>query len=121
AWRLGPKPVPPKPGEKRSASAGMAGMFGMMNGARMGVGIQGIAIGEVSYQNGFQYAHERRVGHALTGPKEPDKPADLEFVHPDVRRMLLHCKSFVEGARAMAMWTTLNMSIARSARPEAET
>jgi len=120
AWRLGPKPVPPKPGEKRSASAGMAGMFGMMNGARMGVGIQGISIGEVAYQNGYAYAHERRVGHALTGPAEPDKPADLEFVHPDVRRMLLHSKSFVEGARAVAMWTTLNMSVARSSRPEAE-
>jgi hypothetical protein len=95
-------------------------MFGMMNGARLGVGIQGIAIGEVAYQNGYQYAHERRVGHALTGPKEPDKPADLEFVHPDVRRMLLHSKSFVEGARALAMWTTLNMSIARSKRPDAD-
>ena len=92
AWRLGPKPTPPKPGEKRSASAGMAGMFGMMNGARLGVGVQGIAIGEVAYQNGCAYAHERRVGHALTGPKEPDKPADLEIVHPDVRRMLLHCE-----------------------------
>jgi hypothetical protein len=86
----------------------------------MGVGIQGISIGEVAYQNGYAYAHERRVGHALTGPAEPDKPADLEFVHPDVRRMLLHSKSFVEGARAVAMWTTLNMSVARSSRPEAE-
>ncbi len=121
AWRLGPKPTPPKPGEKRSGSAGMAGMFGMMNGARMGVGIQGISIGEVAYQNGYAYAHERRVGHALTGPAEPDKSADLEFVHPDVRRMLLHSRSFVEGARAVAMWTTLNMSVARSSRPEAET
>ncbi|HWA03807.1 MAG TPA: acyl-CoA dehydrogenase C-terminal domain-containing protein [Rhizomicrobium sp.] len=121
AWRLGPKPTPPKPGEKRSASAGMAGMFGMMNAARLGVGVQGIAIGEVAYQNGMAYAHERRVGHALTGPKEPDKPADLEFVHPDVRRMLLHAKSFVDGARAVAMWTTLNMAIAESGRPEAAT
>ena len=120
AWRLGPKPIPPKPGEKRSASAGMAGMFGMMNGARMGVGIQGISIGEVAYQNGYAYAHERRVGHALTGPAEPDKSADLEFVHPDVRRMLLHSRSFVEGARAVAMWTTLNMSVAHSSRPEAD-
>jgi alkylation response protein AidB-like acyl-CoA dehydrogenase len=120
AWRLGPKPAPAKPGEKRSASAGMAGMFGMMNGARLGVGIQGIAIGEIAYQNGYQYVHERRVGHALTGPKEPDKPADLEIVHPDVKRMLLHAKSFVEGARALAMWTTINMAIARSKRPDAE-
>src|SRR5204862_7307702 len=91
AWRLGPKPTPVKAGEKRSASAGMAGMFGMMNSARLGVGVQGIAIGEVAYQNGHDYALTRRVGHALTGPKEPDQPADLEIVHPDVRRMLLHC------------------------------
>src|ERR1700742_814795 len=120
AWRLGPKPTPPKPGEKRSASAGMAGMFGMMNGARLGVGIQGIAIGEIAYQNGYQYVHERRVGRALTGAAEPDKSADLEIVHPDVKRLLLQARSFVEGARALAMWTTLNMAIARSARPEAE-
>ena len=121
AWRLGPKPTPPKPGEKQSASAGMAGMFGMMNGARLGVGVQGIAVGEVAYQNGVAYVHERRVARALTGPAEPDKPADLLIVHPDVKRMLLHCRAFVEGARAMAMWTTLNMAIARSSRPEADT
>jgi alkylation response protein AidB-like acyl-CoA dehydrogenase len=117
AWRLGPKPVPPKPGEKRSASEGMKGMFGMMNAARLGVGVQGIAVGEIAHQNGLDYALTRRVGHALTGPKEPDKPADLEIVHPDVRRMLLHCKAFVEGARAVAMWTTLNATIAESDRP----
>ena len=121
AWRLGPKPEPLKPGEKRSSSAGMAGMFGMMNAARLGVGIQGIGLGEVAYQNGYAYAHERRVGRALTGPKEPDKPADLEIVHPDVKKMLLQARSFVEGARALAAWTTLQMSIAQSTRPEAET
>jgi alkylation response protein AidB-like acyl-CoA dehydrogenase len=121
AWRLGPKPEPLKPGEKRSSSAGMAGMFGMMNAARLGVGIQGIGLGEVAYQNGYAYAHERRVGRALTGAKEPEKPADLEIVHPDVKKMLLQARSFVEGMRALAAWTTLQMSIAHSARPEAET
>jgi alkylation response protein AidB-like acyl-CoA dehydrogenase len=121
AWRLGPKPLPPKPGEKRSSSAGMAGMFGIMNEARIGVGIQGIAIGEVAYQNGYAYAHERRVGRALTGPKEPDKSADLEIVHPDVKRMLLHCRAFVEGARALTCWTALNLSIGHSKRADAET
>ncbi|HKD46392.1 MAG TPA: acyl-CoA dehydrogenase C-terminal domain-containing protein [Rhizomicrobium sp.] len=120
AWRLGPKPEPLKPGEKRSSSAGMAGMFGMMNAARLGVGVQGIAIGDVAYQNGYAYAHERRVGRALTGPVEPDKPADLEIVHPDVKRMLLHCRSFVEGARALACWTALNMAVAHSKRADAE-
>jgi alkylation response protein AidB-like acyl-CoA dehydrogenase len=121
AWRLGPKPIPAKPGEKRSTSAGMAGMFGMMNAARLGVGIQGIGIGEVAYQNGYAYAHERRVGRALTGPKEPDKPADLEIVHPDVKRMLLQARSATEGLRALAAWTTLNISISQSTRPESGT
>ncbi len=120
AWRLGPKPVAPKPGEKRSSSAGMAGMFGMMNAARLGVGVQGIGVGEVAYQNGYAYAHERRVGRALTGAKEPDKPADLEIVHPDVKRMLLQARCATEGLRALAAWTTLNMSIAQSQRPDAE-
>src|ERR1700744_6245732 len=121
AWRLGPKPVPPKPGEKRSSSAGMAGMFGMMNAERLGVGIQGIGLGEVAYQNGYAYAHERRVGRALTGAKEPDKSADLEIVHPDVKRMLLQARAATEGLRALAAWTTLNISIGHSKRPEAET
>jgi alkylation response protein AidB-like acyl-CoA dehydrogenase len=120
AWRLGPKPEPAKPGEKRSSSAGMAGMFGMMNAARLGVGVQGIGIGEIAYQNGYAYAHERRVGRALTGPAEPDKPADLEIVHPDVKRMLLEARSAIEGLRALAAWTTLHMSIAQSSRPDAE-
>jgi alkylation response protein AidB-like acyl-CoA dehydrogenase len=121
AWRLGPKPEQPKPGEHRSASAGMRGMFGMMNAARLGVGVQGISIAQVAYQNALAYALERRAGHALTGPKEPDKPADLLIVHPDIRRMLLHCRSFIEGARAVVLWTTLNMSISESSRPERET
>src|SRR5471030_945556 len=111
AWRLSPKLPPLKPGEKRSSAAGMAGMFGMMNAARLGVGVQSIGLGEIAYQNAMAYVHERRVGRALTGPKEPDKPADLEIVHPDVKRMLLHCKAFVEGTRALACWTTLNMAI----------
>src|SRR3984957_4943271 len=119
AWRLGPKPEPFKPGEKRSLSAGMAGMFIIMNAARLGVGVQGIGIGEGAYQNGYAYAHERRVGHALTGPKEPDKPADLEIVHPDVKKMLPHCRAFVEGARALSAWTTLNFSIEHGAGEDA--
>ena len=72
-------------------------------------------------QNAIAYTLERRVGHALTGPKEPDKPADLEIVHPDVRRMLLHCRAFVEGARAVSIWTKLNMAIGSSTRPDHET
>src|SRR5947209_10830667 len=84
AWRVGPKPEPLKPGAKRSSSEGMKGMFGMMNAARMGVGVQGISIAEVAQQNARLYAQERRAGRALTGAKEPDKPADPIIVHPDV-------------------------------------
>jgi alkylation response protein AidB-like acyl-CoA dehydrogenase len=119
AWRLSPKLPPLKPGEKRSSAAGMAGMFGMMNAARLGVGVQSIGLGDVAYQNAMAYVHERRVGRALTGPQEPDKAADLEIVHPDVKRMLLHCKAFVEGARALACWTTFNMAVAKSGREDA--
>jgi hypothetical protein len=121
AWRLGPKPAPSKPGEKRSASEGMKGMFGMMNAARLGVGVQGIAIADVAMQNARAYTHERRAGHALTGPKEPDKSADLIVVHPDIRRMLLHGRAFTEGARAVAVWTSFNMSVTHSVRPDRET
>src|SRR5580658_8699769 len=86
-------------GAKPSRSAGMAGMFSMMNFARMGVGTQGIAIGEVAYQNGRTYARERLAGRALTGTKNPDGPADPIIVYPDVRRLLMSSRAFVEGAR----------------------
>ena len=109
AYRLGGRPQPKSAegGEaKKSKSAGMAGMFGMMNAARMGVGIQGIAIGEVAYQNGVTYANERLAGRALTGAQNEDGPADPIIVHPDVRRLLISSRSFVEGARALAMWVS---------------
>src|SRR5690606_20549989 len=105
---------------KKSKSAGMAGMFGMMNGARMGVGIQGIAAGEVAYQNGVAYATERLAGRSLTGPKNPDGPADPIIVFPDVRRLLLASRSFVAGARALAMYVSFLFSVARSSPDEKE-
>lgn len=116
AWRLGPKPAK---GQGHS-SAGMTGMFEMMNAARMTVGVQGIAAGEVAYQNAHAYVQERRAGRAPNGPIEPDKPADRLIVHPDIKRMLLHCRAGVEGARALAVWTTLQLAVAQSGRPEAD-
>ena len=59
-------------------------MFTMMNEARLGVGLQGMAISEVAYQNGAAYAKDRLQGRALTGPEAPEKPADPIIVHPDV-------------------------------------
>ncbi|HEX7777470.1 MAG TPA: acyl-CoA dehydrogenase C-terminal domain-containing protein [Parvibaculum sp.] len=121
-----PSTVKTETGEvKKSKSAGMAGMFGMMNGARMGVGIQGIAQGEVAYQNGVAYAQERLAGRALTGVKNPSGPADPIMVFPDVRRLLIGSRSFVEGARALAMYVSFLFSVSRSSadpkeREEAE-
>jgi len=86
---------------------GMRTMFVMMNEARLGVGLQGLAQAEVAYQNAVDFAKDRRQGRALTGPAEPDANADPIIVHPDVRRMLMDQKAFIEGARAFAYWTGL--------------
>ncbi len=78
---------------------GLKAMFTMMNEARLGVALQGMAISEVAYQNGADYARDRLQGRSLTGVKEPEKAADPIIVHPDVRRMLMDHRAFNEGAR----------------------
>jgi acyl-CoA dehydrogenase len=83
---------------------GMRAMFTMMNEARIGVGLQGYAMGAVAYQNAAAFAQERLQGRDVTGPANPGGPADPVIVHPDVRRNLMAQKSFVEGARAFALW-----------------
>ncbi len=83
---------------------GMRAMFTMMNEARIGVGVQGYAQGVVAYQNAAAFARDRLQGRAAAGAVAEDKPADPIIVHPDVRRNLLHQKSFVEGARAFTFW-----------------
>jgi acyl-CoA dehydrogenase len=97
---------------------GMQGMFVMMNEARLGVAVQGLAQSEVAYQNAVAYARDRLQGRSLTGPKAPDKPADPIIVHPDVRRTLLTIRAFNEAARAMVVWTALKSDVAhRSSDP----
>jgi acyl-CoA dehydrogenase len=76
----------------------------MMNEARVGVGMQGLAQADVAYQNALAYAKDRLQGRAVTGTEHPDKPADPLIVHPDIRRSLMEQKSFVEGARAFILW-----------------
>jgi len=98
---------------------GLKAMFTMMNEARIYVGIQGLGLGEISYQNALTYAKERLQGRALKGAKFPDKPADPLIVHPDIRRMLLTMRAFTEGARALAMHTALQVDITKR-HPEAE-
>ncbi len=91
---------------------GMRAMFTMMNAARLGVGIQGLSQASAAYQNAVTYARDRVQGRSLTGVKAKDKPADPIIVHPDVRRMLMKQKAFVEGARALALWTGLMIDFA---------
>src|SRR5471032_692421 len=83
---------------------GMPAMFVMMNAARLGVGMQGLGIAEASYQSAVAYARDRLQGRSLTGPKNANGPADPIIVHPDVRRMLMTQRSFIEAARALALW-----------------
>jgi acyl-CoA dehydrogenase len=98
---------------------GMQGMFVMMNEARLGVAVQGLAQSEVAYQNAVAYARDRLQGRSLTGAKAPDKPADPIIVHPDVRRTLLTIRAFNEAARAMVVWTALKSDVAhRSSDPK---
>ena len=91
---------------------GLNAMFTMMNAARLGVGIQGLSQATVAYQNAVAYARERLQGRGLKGAVEPDRPADPIIVHPDVRRMLMTCRAFVEGGRALALWTGLRLDLA---------
>ncbi len=83
---------------------GMRAMFTMMNEARLGVGMQGLAQAEAAYQNAVEYAKDRLQGRAVTGAENPEGPADPLIVHPDIRRNLMDQKSFTEGARAFALW-----------------
>ena len=92
---------------------GLNAMFVMMNEARLGVGLEGLALSEVAYQNAAQYAKDRLQGRALTGAKFKDLPADPIIVHPDVRRMLLTIRAFNEAARALVLWTSLQSDVAR--------
>ena len=99
---------------------GLNAMFTMMNEARLGVGVQGLALSEVAYQNAAAYAKERLQGRAISGVKYPDKPADPIIVHPDVRRTLMTIRAFNEAARALVMWTALKGDVAHRSDDEKE-
>jgi acyl-CoA dehydrogenase len=99
---------------------GLNAMFTMMNEARLGVGVQGLALSEVAYQNAVAYAKERLQGRSISGAKYPDKAADPIIVHPDVRRILMSIRAFNEAARALVMWTALKSDIAHRSEDEKE-
>ena len=99
---------------------GLSAMFVMMNEARLGVGLQGLSIAEIAYQNAVNYARERIQGRSLSGVKAPEKKADPIIVHPDIRRALLTIKSFTEAGRAFTLWTALKSDIAHRSGDAAE-
>ena len=92
---------------------GLRAMFTMMNEARLAVGVQGLGLAEVSYQNAVAYARDRLQGRALEGTRAPDKPADPIILHPDIRRTLLTMRAQVEGCRALGLLTALEHDIAQ--------
>ena len=100
---------------------GLQAMFIMMNAARLGVGLQGVAQGEVAYQNAANYARERRQGRALN-PEEREEgtKADAIIVHPDVRRMLMESRAWNEAGRALILWGALQVDLIRRSPDEAE-
>ncbi|MFZ0497168.1 MAG: acyl-CoA dehydrogenase C-terminal domain-containing protein [Methylocella sp.] len=99
---------------------GLPAMFVMMNEARLGVAVQGLAVSEAAYQNAAAYAKERLQGRSPPGPKYPEKPADPIIVHPDVRRNLMTIRAFNEAARALVIWTALKSDIAHRSNAKTE-
>jgi len=99
---------------------GLNAMFVMMNEARLGVGVQGLALSEVAYQNAAIYARERLQGRSISGVKYPDKPADPIIVHPDIRRALMSMRAFNEAGRALVIWTALKSDVAHRSEDQKE-
>ncbi len=97
---------------------GLACMFTFMNTARIGTAIQGLAHGELSYQGALAYARDRLAMRSLSGPKNPNGPADPIIVHPDVRRMLLTQKAIAEGGRALLYFLSLQGDIVHKGSAE---
>ena len=81
---------------------GLSAMFTMMNLERIVVGIQGLGISEIAYQNSLAYAKERKQGK--TNNTKSSNGADFIIEHADIRRSLLNMKSIIEGERALCFW-----------------
>ena len=99
---------------------GLQAMFTFMNTARIGTALQGIAHMELGYQKSLAYAKDRLQMRSVTGPKNPDGPADPIIVHPDVRRMLLTQKALSEGGRMMVAYTGKLVDVIERGADEAE-
>ncbi|MFQ3260824.1 acyl-CoA dehydrogenase C-terminal domain-containing protein [Reinekea sp.] len=92
---------------------GLAAMFTMMNYERLSIGLQGIGLGEASYQSARAYAQDRIQSRSPGGAVNKDQVADPIIVHPDVRRMLLTQRAYNEGARAFAAYVGMWLDMAK--------
>ncbi|MDF1599104.1 acyl-CoA dehydrogenase C-terminal domain-containing protein [Mesorhizobium sp. YIM 152430] len=99
-------------------NGGLKAMFVMMNEARLGVGLQGLSISEIAYQNAVVYAKDRIQGRSLSGAKAPEKKADPIIVHPDIRRKLMTMRAINEAGRALILWTALKSDVAHRSEDE---
>lgn len=99
---------------------GLKCMFTMMNAARIMVGMQGLGLAETGYQVSLGFAKDRLQSRSLSGPKNPEGPADPIIVHADVRRMLLRQKVLIEAGRAMAYWAAYQQDLAHVHPDQAE-
>ncbi|MFZ5724540.1 MAG: acyl-CoA dehydrogenase C-terminal domain-containing protein [Pseudomonadota bacterium] len=99
---------------------GLNAMFTFMNFARIGTAVQGVCHAEVAFQGALSYAKDRLAMRALSGPKNPNGPADPIIVHPDVRRMVLTAKAFAEGGRALLYFTAMTGDTVKRGKTEEE-
>lgn len=103
------------------ANKGLNCMFTFMNTARLGTALQGLVHSEWALQNSVAYAKDRLQMRALSGTKNPDKPADAIIVHPDVRRMLLTQKAFAEGGRALVHYCSQLVDLSKKGNADQKT
>jgi alkylation response protein AidB-like acyl-CoA dehydrogenase len=106
---------PIHPGAAAARLGGMAGMFEIMNDARLITAHNAIGLAEGACQAASAYAKERRASRAPGAAADADAAADPILAQPDVRRLLLSSRAFVEGARAVTAWAGLQMSRAAHA------
>lgn len=99
---------------------GLAAMFTMMNDERLAVGIQGLGVAELAYQQATAYAKERLQGRSPTGAKQPEQAADNILVHADVRRMLLTIRARNEAARAFLTYVAQWLDVEKFGEDEGE-
>ena len=99
-------------------NTGMKQMFQMMNGARIAVGVQGLAVASTAYLNALAYARDRKQGSSVKRFKDPAAPRVAIIEHSDVRRLLLEMKSKIEGMRALVVKLAFNEDLARALEAE---